>query len=812
MNLKFPHIDLISFWIGFILATILWVILQRISKLLPVLRKSIAANRLQQQQKKDLDREHGMLLFALRKAQTSHIASSLFPLEDILVEPSVITSARFLPKTEDEFDSNGMYKILPDIPEVPQLLTGFPILKNSLFSILQAGQQYIAISSEPGFGKTTALAALASRLCLEKPSKDKTGYLPVFFDYVDLELSGKPTEELLINYLIKNIKGASYTTIDELLHHADGNHRLVFLVDGLDRLPIDELGKAVQCINNLKQQFPLASFVVACDPFITGDLESSGFEVFALSAWGIEEKRRLLVKWKNAWFTTFTKETNKQKLDKIFSWLLQENLPDSPLELTIRVWSAVSGCAEKGTSQELFASWLRLISGGYLSLSTAEVLAQSATITPYPSIAYEKVLEIIEEGSVQIGNSNLPSSSSQGENQLPSHQVVDLLVKNQFFKPISENQILFTSFPLFSFLFTKKHSELYIPDFSEITKSPINRTLFEAQQNSQSSFQEITTYLGKADGLLRRDHFFLLSWLKRTDKNDPLREKIFRQTAALLQDISLPIGLRFRFIYALSETHDPTISSLFSYFSSSFDDSIRQISALGLGIINDEKSVSILLKLSKDNSLEVQKIACISLNKIWSQPAQAGLLEVVFNAEEEIRYLACELISKHHPEGDQILEELAATDNYLARKAAIFGLVHIQQPWVNVLLEKLSIEDTQWVVRDAAKFALEHPRFVTTYLPERTIPILENPWILQKSESYSISLPEKGFPSELLYRILQEDTLSNKNLALSYLLSQPTPLLIKTLTKIASNPQSDFREEALNGLYKLSKRGLNLDV
>jgi HEAT repeat protein len=197
---------------------------------------------------------------------------------------------------------------------------------------------------------------------------------------------------------------------------------------------------------------------------------------------------------------------------------------------------------------------------------------------------------------------------------------------------------------------------------------------------------------------------------------------------------------------------------------------------------------------------------------MWTQPTQSALIDIVFSGEDSLRALVCELLSQHDPEGHQILQELTGTDNYLARKAAIYGLVHIQEPWVNTLLEKLSIEDTQWVVRDAAKFTLEHPFSMSTFIPKKEIPVLEDPWTLQKAETYVSILPAQGLPSDLLFTILEKDTAQNKEIALHYLLTQPTPKLVKTLTSICTDEQSEFRETALNALFSLSKRGFDIST
>ncbi len=86
MQFKFPHIDLFSFWFGFVLATLFWLILLRISRLLPKMRKSVAANREKKAIERSFTQEHEVQKFMLRKAQKSQLAGAQFPLEKVTIE------------------------------------------------------------------------------------------------------------------------------------------------------------------------------------------------------------------------------------------------------------------------------------------------------------------------------------------------------------------------------------------------------------------------------------------------------------------------------------------------------------------------------------------------------------------------------------------------------------------------------------------------------------------------------------------------------------------------------------------------------
>jgi HEAT repeat protein len=805
--MKFPPIDLFSFGLGFILATVFWLILLRVSKLIPNWKKAIAENRAHQQYQKDLDREHGFRLLALRKAQESHLAFRLFPLEQILIEPSVITPQKFLPQSVEDFDSEALYHLLPELPEFPALYSqSSPVVFNSLEALISAGQQFIALSAEPGFGKTTALAALASQLSRESNSNR---YLPLFFDYNELQLEEKDIQEAVLDHLAGNIKNLHRENAEAILQHANEEKRLVFLIDNLDILHLSEFNKALLKIGQLKERYPNSFFVLAVDPYIHGELQKLGFEIFSLAVWSEEEKTRLLLNWKKAWIKLVNDPKQINAIERVACWLRQESMFDSPLEITLQIWSAFAELKGSNSQPGIYQNYLHLFTNNLLEKEEMASLLEGYSLDPIPTLLRENFtgyLQHILESRLSE-DSGIPVNAAENTQQVNS--LINNLVSKHFLYPLNENTFGFYHPSIIAHFYAAANEHQRLPDFEEVLLSPTKRQIFKDRITSEEDAHLIDHYLQNSDPYFHRDLLFALPWTNSSGTRPNLKQKLFKYSALLLQDTRIPVSLRFRFLLPLVESRDPSILSLFLYLSTLKEENIRQVSALGLGMFHDEKAVAQLRKLAEgDGSASVQQLACISLNRIWSQSAQAALVDLIFAAEENLRELICELVSLHHPEGEQILQELAETDNYLARKAAVYGLVHIHQPWVNPLLEKMSIEDTQWVVRDTAKFALEHPRSSATFIAQKPIPPLENPWIVQKADEYSIVLPKKGLPVDLLLTLLEKEDREGKLAALDYLSQLPTPEVIEKMRVLTSKANEPIRDEIFNALFEFGKNGL----
>ena len=826
MNFKLPNLDLLSFWLGFALATIFWLVILRISRLLPRMRKSIAQNRQRKELEKTNSQEFGIRKFTLRQAQSSHLASAFFPLERTLIEPMLLALPENGIEESEEQHSPKVFSILPYTPEVPELVADFPVREYSLSSVLIT-QPYICVSGQAGTGKTTALAAFASQLALNERTNTAVGYLPLFLKYSEFIHIEESPLACLVKYLLPNVKGLSRDSLEKIITHASTQGRLVVLVDGLDEFDRPNLETAVQWLHALQVELPESKIITTCNTYFTSGLESFGFNIFSLSAWGTEKRKTYLQRWQKAWAETLSGlppeqiQQAKLRCERSALWLLQENKPFSPLELTLQVLLACSSATISPSSSHLYESYLTLVSGGLLKPDGFKALARLAEQNPYHTIEVDQALSTLSSNNDYVNNDLYEDRSDNGQGLKPeitknrfikkpiAQEILDRLILNNFFLPIEDGRIQFCHLSFYSFLQADSNLNGSLPELQTVLQSSNHQIQYTFKSFSQFELRKAIAWLDQDDHPLYRNLLIGSIWLKQTQPADPLRAEIFRRTALLLQDKSLPRSLKFRLLYPITQSKDPSIPSLLTIYRNHADAIIRQISAFGFGLLGDEKFVPILAELSRDSSIEVQQIACLSLGKIWSAAAQDALADVIFISDESTRAIACETLALHE-EGHQMLQEIIATDNYLARRAAISGLVMIDEPWVHEILEKLSVEDPQWIVRDTAIFALEHPSRFGGRTPEKLMPVLENPWTLLKAEEYHLELPSKHFPSELLFRILEKGTYSDQVIALKYLSVQPEQRLIEQLNALARQSDSMLRDEAINALFSLSKRGLDV--
>jgi HEAT repeat protein len=819
MYFKLPHFDLFSFWFGFALATVFWLIILRISRLLPKMRKSMANNRERKSIEKSFTQEHEVLKYMQRKARSSHLASSVFSLDKILIEPKFLAPSLSTLTDEEKELIPSVYQVLPSMPETPEIFADLPCMSLALLPVLH-NYQYLSISAPSGYGKTTALAYLTNALI--EDGKDASP-LPLFFDIRQLDQTAESVLATISAALAREMVGQSIETLYRIIKAAEAQKRVVFLLDGLDEFDQPAFELTIKWIKQVQNEFPYAKIVLTCSPYYNGSLESANFEIFTLAPWGQKERKQSLSLWKRALQDHFRTLPQDQKiegierLERIGLWLSRNDRTLSTLEINLYHWLSFIGALEISKPISLYETYLNY---RFPENSRADVLPALA------KMALENSKKVISEQQItnllasMNGIQEISTSGSTEDDQktidekspLGSRELIDALLASQILNHLSEDTFSFGHLEICSYLQLNEFLAKPVDKLASIIISPLNQVSLCLSEPDYLPANSLIRLLNENDSPLFRNLLLCSNWLKNATTISPMRGETLKRIAGLLQNPQIPAAIRFRAIASLTMAKDPSISALFNYLKNSPDDVTRQLCALGFGLLNDEKFVPTLKALADDASLAVQNMAVISLGRIWTQSSQDALVDVIFSGNETTRRIGCEILALHAPDGHQMLKEITETDNYLAKKAAIFGLLMIKEEWVKPILEKMSVDDTQWVVRDAAGFALD--KFSSTYqfTPSPLKPILENPWTLAQAELYGIQLPASGFPNDLLEKILAQGEERDRIIALRYLLTQPNAKLNQWLFAQIKQPPSALTEEVVNALYLLGKRGVTFSA
>ena len=95
-----------------------------------------------------------------------------------------------------------------------------------------------------------------------------------------------------------------------------------------------------------------------------------------------------------------------------------------------------------------------------------------------------------------------------------------------------------------------------------------------------------------------------------------------------------------------------------------------------------------------------------------------------------MRRAAAEALVNDPDEGVPTLQEGANVDDLLVRRSVVFSYMRLNQPAFTSALEKLAVEDAQWVVRNSAAHALDILRQPNPHIPLPPIAVTELPWLI----------------------------------------------------------------------------------
>jgi HEAT repeat protein len=299
-------------------------------------------------------------------------------------------------------------------------------------------------------------------------------------------------------------------------------------------------------------------------------------------------------------------------------------------------------------------------------------------------------------------------------------------------------------------------------------------------------------------------------WLRDTSKSARWRTLSMRHLAGILQKELLPMGLRARALTALIYTGDPGVSVLLRSLLGNPMESVRRLAALGCGLARDTKSVKDLISLLNDPSHSVQKAAMLALVAIGTRQALDAIATELLHGTEELRRAAAEALANHPEEGHPALSDGSAMPDLLVRRAVVYGLARVNQPWAIHILEKMQIEDEQWVVRTAATEALEDLRKPNPLIPRPLLPPHQMPWLIMYAGKQGIGVTPGKPVMDLVISALRSQDRKEQLAALHTLSYRGEASSVHHLYQLLYGGEAELQDAAYNALWQMTASGVTL--
>lgn len=810
--------DRLSFWLGFLGGTLFWWLLSLLRPWLGQWRRNLrtSAQAARESQKAGIE---GQLRNAtILKAQQMHMGSPLFSLEDILVTPRLIAPPPKMVPGDPPPSLDIAEQVIPYMPDWPELRVTYNAPTITLAEALQ-GDTHVVVLGLPGSGKTVALVHLALQLAhrtgLPAQFANTIPFLIYAPDLAFQPVAPRPILTMLADSIVQDTAGLSASRLIPYLTSMLEQGKAVLLLDGLEELPPEPRARALDILNQILSAYPKARCVATATPENFAGLPETGFVPRALATWNEKQRMEFLRKWGEGWEKAIAGASpENEPLETLLlgAWLSNDHSQLTPLELSLKAWSVFAGDNLGPSGSQALEAYVRRMCANEpgLRIILEKLARQIADNGIYPFTADEVQTCINELDTTpllekQEGTNPAKSGSSLGVPTTATHLLAKL-EETGLIAARAEHHYTFNNPAIFSYLASKHASKSSLKTDGWSIAGQAAR--FRAAH--VDVFAEVSRALQTEQEPLFSSILEITRWLRYAPENATWCPQVMRQVSAMIQTDHHPISLRARALTALATSGYPGVNTLFRQLLESKYTSVRLLGVLGLGQLRDAKSVPEIAKLMTDPTPMVRQAVCLALVAIGSQNALELVAEALLHGDENIRRWSAEALANHPEEGYPTLQDGSTLEDILVRRAVIYGLQRIREPWATELLEKMQVEDSQWVVKNAANQALEELSTRESRLPRKLSPLSELPWLIAFAGERGVGIAPGKPAQDLLLAALKDGSEEQKLAALDYIAQEAGSSAVLKVYQVLYSEQGEIREAAYNALWHISGSGVIL--
>ncbi len=824
---SFLDLDQVSFWIGFFTGLLFFWVLVRVRPILKEIDNYIKLRFIRWREGFTTSTEERYRADVLKHVQKRHLAAPLCGLDEILVVPRVFYPPPTMVSEENILDLESIEEIFPFLPDWPELPAAFNFPAHPLADALQ-GSANLMLLGPAGIGKTTALCHLASQFARhEHELGNLADHLPIFIDAKEILIINpvpKTIHEFILALVARYASTITLTRLSTVLKGCLATGRAVLILDSVDELSQTQINKIHSWLAKFVTEYPRVRIIISASPIYHAGLLTLDLQPIGLAAWGRKEEKSFSEKWSNIWgeivfsqpLNPFTTVHNRI----IEGWIDNSTALSTPLENVLRVWSAYAGDALGQGGLAAIEAYLRRLT--HELPSAQQILAEIARLMIQQESPFIKRSSfqgfLSDSGSVTPSESSTDQEVSQPENKKlskpsSSAQTIDQLIQYSLLRDLGEDNIAFANSWFGAYYSSNRYFEKN--DLEILWQQPawefrnLTLGLISSQQDLSTL---IIPVIDKGDEPIHKTILELAHWLRYADPNHAWKIQLLKTLASLVQDSLIPFSLRFRIIAALVSTRDSSADILFRRLQAHYQPAIRITGCLGAGFARDTKAINDLKGLLHDQNPGVQKAACLGLGAMQDVTGIEAVAFSLVHGDEGLQQCAAEVLAGDPLEGYDTLREGSTYDQLLVRRAVIRGLRKVNQPWSTEILQKIQIEDSQWVVRNAAEQAINFLKENHPATPEKFPLLKDTPWLIEFASQKGVGISGQNAAEEMLIDAAETGNEIQKLLAFYRLIffDEIKPGAIMQLYHGLFGENEDLKEAAYTSLWLLGGRGIPL--
>lgn len=838
-----PHIDPLSFVIGFVVGIIIFNLAGRAKPLLNQIRESAKESREAAKVRRTSGLEDNHRRITLRRAQGMHLAASMFALDEILQEPRLMAPPARVEPGVIPLQEDIISQTLPYMPDWPELagVYGAPTL--NMTEIVTGGSNIVVVGAA-GAGKTVALAHLASlaaNLRVRIDPKSEEDAVPYLYHVADLALPVDSTKDpltVLTNAVTEFAPIFDLSRLPGFIQQTFQSGRALVLIDGVDELDTQSLQNVTAWFKALIHAYPKVRIVTTGCVHQLNGLISLGFNPLALIAWDQKVTSKFIQQWGERWSQTIALESQTQsgpeQVDSLLlnTWVTTDNYVLTPFELTLKVWGAYAGDSLGPGVLDAIATHIRRVAPSGTPVAALELLAMQVALTAQPVFdprsarAWVKQYDIVDDKPLEhaetLTKTEKDEKAALTESQkirikkskagdVPAHGLLSKMVDSGLLVSHPGNKMRFLHSVLNGYLAGQAIGD------NESHQALLTQPVWNGRNVAMHYLAARGDASSLADSMMKDSSlplhiqlFTMAHWLRDAPREAAWRASVFAALLNILRSEGQPLGLRGQAMAAFVASGDAGAGTLFRQLLSSRSFEVIPLAALGCGGIRDTRAIGALESALQAPLGSVRRAACLALVAIGTEKSLEAVARALLQGDEELRKAAAEALANDANEGHAVLREGVTISDIMVRRAVVHGLARIEQPWAVELLQKMQVEDDQWVVRNLASQYLEQATKVDPRAPQKLPNPSDTPWLIEFAGKQGMGISKSGPATDVLLSAFKFGSTEERLAALPYLKPIANEGIVGALYSGMYGEDIEVREAAFLAVQEIEANGLRL--
>jgi HEAT repeat protein len=846
-----------SYWLGFLSGILFAWIISRLVIYIPKLIRSLRKNVSSLRENFSTSADARLRNDVYRITQKQHLADMLFSLDEIVIVPKVLTPLIQAVKSIELAPTDSVSLTVPYMPDWPEMAAVYKASTMSLIEAMQGGANII-LAGHPGSGKTVALAWLATSIARNDPGLGiLEGVLPLYVHATDIYRSirhvdeilasqenpetqksapkgrsGKKTEltsgdavDTLIDAISTYASPLTLPRLSNIIRTALDKQRAILILDRCDELPPNQASVITVYIQSLLVKFAKLRVITAMSYDNLAELPALGFSLLGMAAWGEDEQNAFLLRWSQNWDKWINPPGKHQsriiRTQYLNSWLKVENTMLKPLEYVLKVWAAYSGDSLGTDGPSAIEAYIRRMTSdvskarsGLEGFALHLVNEMSVSANPHDTARIFSELGIgVNPAAVNAsddGTVTPPLQESGKTTRIKELTGIDSLTSSGILVSYAGSQYGF-SHPVFS-AYLAGNALTYTGAVNHVQSQPawVGKTLSMYYFARNGDVTPFINELIQEDDILHTNHLMIARWLQIAPKNRQWRSIILRTLTSVLHKEKDTPSLAGKFISGLAFSGDAGVSVLFRQLLKSDQPNLKQLAALGCGILAEKKAIEDLVAMLQADSPASIRAGSLSLGAIGDKQSLEILASTLLNGSELARRYSAEALANNPTEGHPALKDGATMEDLLVRRSVAFGLIRVNQPWAIKIVENMQLEDNEWVVRNAALQAFDEYRRKISYAPKPLGDPTEMDWLINYATRIGTSVAPGKPADKLVVKALVNGNQDEVLNALDYLRIKCDADVISEIYSVYSTKTDEIKDIAYYVLWLMIISGIKL--